>query len=83
MLKWFKKKPELTKIPDREIANVIAYCNVTRVADKPYFTINGTVWSFKGSKLVCVHNGVMADISPAAHMFLNAHLNKVPVVSVH
>lgn len=62
VLKWFKKKTELTKIPDREIANVIAYCNVTRVADKPYFTINGTVWSFKGSKLVCVHNGVMADI---------------------
>lgn len=82
MLKWFRKANR-QQVSDNTIANIIAYCHMTRVDNKPYFTINGIVWSFKGGKLVCVHNGVMADISPAAHLFLNAHLNKVPVVSVH
>lgn len=82
MLKWLRK-PSRPQVSDNMIANIIAYCHMTRVDSKPYFTIDGVVWSFKGGKLVCVQNGAMVDISPAAHMFLNAHLNKVPVVSVH
>lgn len=81
MLKRLFRKPN--QASDNMIANIIANCHITRVEEKPYFTIDGVVWTFNGGNLVCVQNGGIVSISPTAHMFLNAHLNTVPVVNVH
>lgn len=83
MLKRLFRKPSRPQATDNMVANIIAHCHIARVEGKPYFTIDDTVWTFSDGNLYCVQNGGIVSISTTAHMFLNAHLNTVSVVSVH
>lgn len=74
----------MTRLSDKTVAEMIAYSEMTVVDDKPYFTIGEDTYTFKKSSIMCACGCKKKyRITPTAHMFLNAHLNTVPVVSVN